>query len=154
MNLLVFIERDFWKDIVVCFEYLSVKRAPNIRKPVNWFVIQIVKVIAKRHFCTDYVWRQLLVWIFLSVTMYYTVHSWHGCISDASLRRLIQCLRNISKRADFQISETSPGRFIKDVSSETSLRSLRFSQRRLWIVSETVILGLQTKTFLANSSST
>ena len=31
----VFIERDFLKDIVVCPEYLSVKRAPIIRKPVN-----------------------------------------------------------------------------------------------------------------------
>ena len=51
----------------------------------------------------------------------------HGCISNASLRRL----RDISKRDDLQISETSPGRLIKDVSSETSLRSLRFSQRRL-----------------------
>ena len=45
----------------------------------------------------------------------------HGCISDASLRRLMQRLRDISKRADLQISETSPVRCIKDVSSETSL---------------------------------
>ena len=35
-----------------------------------------------------------------------------------------QCLRDISKRADLQISETSPRRLIKEVSSETSLRSL------------------------------
>ena len=55
----------------------------------------------------------------------------HGCISDASLRRLIQRLRDISKSADLQISEMSPRRLIKDVSSETSLRYLRFSQRRL-----------------------
>ena len=40
-------------------------------------------------------------------------------------------LRDISKRTDLQISETSPVRCIKDVSSETSLRSLRSSQRRL-----------------------
>ena len=33
----------------------------------------------------------------------------HGCISDGSLRRLMQRLRDISKRADLQISETSPG---------------------------------------------
>ena len=47
--------------------------------------------------------------------------SWHGCISDASLRHLIQRLRDISRRADLQISVTSPGRLIKNVSSETSL---------------------------------
>ena len=40
-------------------------------------------------------------------------------------------LRDVSKRADLQISKTSPVRCIKDVSSETSLRSLRSSQRRL-----------------------
>ena len=49
----VFIEKDFWKDIVVFCEYLSVKRAPIIRKQVNWFVIQLVPVIAERHFCTS-----------------------------------------------------------------------------------------------------
>ena len=62
------------------------------------------------------------------------LYSWiprrHGRISDAFLRRLMQRLRDISKRADLQISETSPLRFIKDASSETSLRSLRSSQRR------------------------
>ena len=73
------------------------------------------------------------------------VPSRHGCISDASLRHLIQRLKDISKKADLQISETSPGKLIKGVSSETSLRSLRFSQRRLRVASETVILGLQTK---------
>ena len=58
---------------------------------------------------------------------YYEVPSRHGCISDASLRRLIKCLRDISMWADLQISETSPGRLIRDVSkicqvfSETSL---------------------------------
>ena len=55
----------------------------------------------------------------------------HGCISDTSLRRLMQRLRDISKRADLQISETSAVRCIKDVSSETSRRSLRSSQGRL-----------------------
>ena len=35
----------------------------------------------------------------------------------------------------------------KDVSSETFLRSLRFSQRRLWVASETAILGFQTNGF-------
>ena len=54
----------------------------------------------------------------------------YGCISDASLRRLVQRLRDISNRADLQISETSPGILIKDVSSEMSQRFLRFSQRR------------------------
>ena len=66
----------------------------------------------------------------------------HGCTSDVSLRRFMQRLRNISKRADLQISETSSGRLIKDVSTETSLRSLRFSQRCLWVASEAVILDL------------
>ena len=65
----------------------------------------------------------------ISVTDLYP--SRHGCISDASLRRLIQRLRDISKRADLQISEMSTVRCIKDASSETSLRSLRSSQRRL-----------------------
>ena len=64
----------------------------------------------------------------------------HGCISDVSLRRFMQRLRNISKRADLQISETSSGRLIKDFSTETFLRSLRFSQRCLWVASEAVIL--------------
>ena len=50
---------------------------------------------------------------------------------DAFLRRIMQCLREISKRTDLQISETAPGRLVKGVSSETSLTSLRFSQRCL-----------------------
>ena len=74
-----------------------------------------------------------------------TCPSRHGCISDASLRRLMQRLRDISKRADLQISDTSAKSLIKDISSEMSLKSLRFSQRRLTVTSETVNLGLQTK---------
>ena len=54
-----------------------------------------------------------------------------GCTPDVSLRRLMQRFRDISKRADLQTFETSPGILIKDVSSETSLKSPRFSQRRL-----------------------
>ena len=73
-----------------------------------------------------------------------TCPSRHGCISDASLRRLMQRLRDISKRADLQISDTSAKSLIKDI-SEMSLKSLRFSQRRLLVTSETVNLGLQTK---------
>ena len=69
----------------------------------------------------------------------------HGCISDAFLRRLIQRLRDISKRADFQTPKMPRGRRIKDVSSETSKRSLRFSQRCLWVASETAVLSLQAK---------
>ena len=80
----------------------------------------------------------------LTKSKYRGIYSRHRCISDASLRRLIQRLRDILKRVDLQISEKSPGRLIKDFSSETSLRS---SQRRLWVASETVILGLQTKRF-------
>ena len=68
-----------------------------------------------------------------------------GCTSDASQRRLKQRLRDISRKADLEISETSPGRLIRDVSSETSLRSLRLSQRP--VASEAVILCLQTKSF-------
>ena len=71
----------------------------------------------------------------------------HGCISDASLRHLMQCLRDISKRADWQTLETSPVRCIKDVSSETSLRSRRSSQRRLWVTFQTVIRYLQPEAF-------
>ena len=67
--------------------------------------------------------------------------------SDAPLRRLIQCLREISKRAGLQISETSLERLIIDNSSVMSQRSLRFSQGRLSVASETLILGLQIKAF-------
>ena len=74
--------------------------------------------------------------------------SWHGCISHLSLTRLMQRLRDISKRADLQISETSPVRCFNDVSTETSLRSLRSSQRRLWDASENVICYFQTEAFL------
>ena len=75
------------------------------------------------------------------------IPSRHGRISDASLRRLMQRLRDISKRADLQISEMSPVRCIKDVSPKTSLRSLRSSQRRLCVASETVIDYFQTGAF-------
>ena len=70
---------------------------------------------------------------------------WHGCISDASLRRFIQRLRHISKRADLGMSEASPRRVTKDVSLETALISLKFSQRLLRVASKTFILGIQTK---------
>ena len=70
-----------------------------------------------------------------------------GYIPDASLRRLIQRFRNISKRYDLKVSETSPGISSKGVFSETSLKSFRFSQRRLWVSSVTVILGLETNVF-------
>ena len=80
-------------------------------------------------------------------TIWHVIWKFPASISDASLIRLIHRLRDISKRADLQISETLPRRLIKDVSSETSQRSLRFSQRRLWVASEIVILGLKTKAF-------
>ena len=89
--------------------------------------------------------------------------SWHLIVTslfpasmDASHMQmwvLIQCLRDVSKRTDLQISESSLDRLIKGVSPETSLRSLRFSQRHLLVASETVILGLQTKSILATCSS-
>ena len=56
----------------------------------------------------------------------------------------MQRLRDISKKADLQISETSPVRCIKETSSEMSLTSLRSSQRRFCGESETVIFN---KTF-------
>ena len=62
-------EQTLWS---VC-EYLWVKRAFIIKKPFNGFAIQIVWVFAERHFCKDYDWRHLLAWLFLSVTIYYTV---------------------------------------------------------------------------------
>ena len=66
---------------------------------------------------------------------------------EMSLRRLMQRLRDISKRADLQISKTSLGRLIRDVSSETSLRYLSLF--------ETVILYPQTIShFLATCSCT
>ena len=73
--------------------------------------------------------------------------SWHGCISDASLRCLMQRLRDISKGAHLKISETSPGRLIKYTSSEMYLGSLRLSHRVFECKQMTVILGLQTKAF-------
>ena len=44
----------------------------------------------------------------------------HGCISDASLGRLMQRLKDISKRADLQILGMSLVKCIKDVSSDLS----------------------------------
>ena len=43
----------------------------------------------------------------MAVNHFFFNPSRHGCISDASLRRLMQHLRDISKRADLQISEVS-----------------------------------------------
>ena len=40
--------------------------------------------------------------------------------------------------------EVDFGQLIKDASSETSLKSVRSSQRRLLVAFETVILGFQT----------
>ena len=75
-------------------------------------------------------------------------------VSQMHLRRLMKRLRDISKRADLQISETSPARSIKDASSETSMRSLGSSQRRLWVASEAVIPCFQTEAFWSNFWST
>ena len=47
----------------------------------------------------------------LKAKMNYTDPSRHGYISDASLRRLTQRLRNVSDRADLQISEATLMRF-------------------------------------------
>ena len=57
----------------------------------------------------------------------------------------MQCLIDISNWSDLQIFETSSVRLINDSSSQMSLRSFRFSQRRLWVTSETVILDFYTE---------
>ena len=48
---------------------------------------------------------------------------------EMSLWRLMQRLRDISKRADLQIYKMSPERLIRDVSSKTSLRYLSLFQK-------------------------
>ena len=58
--------------------------------------------------------------------------SWHGCISDTSLRRVIQRFRDISKRVDLKISETSARRLIKDVSSEATMIFSETSLSCIW----------------------
>ena len=92
-------------------------------------------------------WYSVDSWVRGTLDIWMFHPSRHGCISDAFLRRLMQRIRDISKRADLQISETSPMRCIKDVFSETSLRSLRSSQRHLWVASESVIRYFQTEAF-------
>ena len=67
----------------------------------------------------------------LNAKMNYIYLSRHGCISDASLRRLTQRLRDVSDRAGLLISGTSLMRLIKDVSSEMFLRCLTSSRRYL-----------------------
>ena len=69
-----FIERYFRKTLWSVHEYLSVKRVLIIRKPINWFAIQILWVFAERHFCTDYDWRHFLAWIFFTVSTCYMVN--------------------------------------------------------------------------------
>ena len=58
--------------------------------------------------------------------------SQHGCISGASLRRLTQRLRDLSGRADLQISKMSLMRSIKDVSSEMPHVFLETSLSCIW----------------------
>ena len=77
-----------------------------------------------------------------------------GCISDASLRRLIQRLRDILKRADLQVSETPPGRLIKDVSLETSLRSSGFLRKVFELSLRLQFIAFKLKHFLATCLST
>ena len=106
-----------------------------------------IQIITMNQFTTESHLAEYQILIVAQIYIVTSNPSQHGCILNVSLRRLIQHLRDISKKADLQISETSSGRLIKDVSSETSQRSLRFSQIRLWVASETVILGLHTKVF-------
>ena len=59
---------------------------------------------------------------------------------DASLMHIWDVSYSVSetsqRRADFEISEISPGRLIKDISSEMPF------QRRFWVASETLTLCL------------
>ena len=88
-------------------------------------------------------WFSIGVWI-IQYFVFFS-HGRHGCISDTSLRGLMQHLRYISKRDDLQFSETAMVRLIKDAFSETSPRSFRSSQRRPWVASEIAILCFQTE---------
>ena len=82
----------------------------------------------------------------------YILSEWHRFPAgmDASQMHLWDVLHSVSETSQRGLICKSlrrlPGDWlIKNVSSETSLRSLKFSQRRLWVASGTVILGLQTK---------
>ena len=59
------------------------------------------------------------------------------CISETPHTAFQRCLKEglFSNLWDF-LKFSIRWRLIRDVSSETSLRSLRFSQRRLWVASE------------------
>ena len=106
-----------------------------------------IQIITMNQFTTDSHLAEYRILIVAQIYIVTSNPSQHGCILNVSLRRLTQRLRDISKKADLQISETSSGKLIKDVSSETSQRSLRFSWIRLWVASETVILGLHSVAF-------
>ena len=67
----------------------------------------------------------------------------------ALLRRLIKRLRHISWRENHKSLTRLPGEGLRTSPQKPLLRSLRFSQRRLWVASDTVILGLQTKGFFS-----
>ena len=64
---------------------------------------------------------------------------------DASQMHFWDVSYIVSETSERRLIYKSLGRLIKDVSSEMSLRSLTFSQRRLWVASETVNVGLETK---------
>ena len=81
--------------------------------------------------CKDFIKFNKVLKRFFKTFFTMCLTSRHGCISDASLRRLTQCLRDVSDRADLQISETSLMRSIKGVSSEMSVRCLASSRRHL-----------------------
>ena len=60
---------------------------------------------------------------------------------DASQMHFWDVSYIVSETSERRLIYKSPGRLIKDVSSEMSLRS----QRHLWFASETVNVGLETK---------
>ena len=103
---------------------------------------------------SEYVWICLCVNVPKSAWMTFVLHFPIAITSQLAwmhLRCIFETFHTVSQR---QLKEGwfanlwdfSP-EMIKGVSSETSLRSLRFTQGRLWVASETVILGLQTKAF-------
>ena len=82
---------------------------------------------------------------------------WKFCVFNSPSRQMHLYLWDVSnsvsetsQRGLICKSETSPGRFIKNASSETSLRPHRLFQRCLWVAYETVIPGFQTEACFGN----
>ena len=87
------------------------------------------------------------VLMFRLVTMVRVTHPVWMHLRCISITSHTASQRHLKEGSVEQISETSPERLIRDVSLEASLRSLSPSQRHLWVASETVVFGFETKTF-------